>query len=81
MSVSLADALKDFELEAGETYRCQVGGRTVELRVVSDLPENAGPMLEPWTEFPFPEPQFRIRALHGALPLDVPDIPQNHGDR
>ena len=80
MSVSLAEALRDVELTTGETYRCEVGGRTVELRVLSDEPEQAGPMLEPWTEFPPPAPQFRIPARLGTLPVDVPQIPQDHGD-
>ena len=76
MSMSLAEALKDVELELGETYHCEIGGRTVELRV---LPDHGGPMLEPWTEFPFPEPQFHMKARLGALPVDLPDIPQSYG--
>jgi hypothetical protein len=81
MSITLADALKDIELEAGETYRFEVGGRVVELRVLSGRHASSDTMLEPWTEFPFPEPRFRIRARLGTLPIDVPDIPQLNGDR
>ena len=35
MSIALADALEDVELEEGRTYRCEVHGRQVEVRVLS----------------------------------------------
>ncbi len=35
MSIALADALEDVELEEGWTYRCEVHGRLVEVRVLA----------------------------------------------
>jgi hypothetical protein len=84
MSVSLIEALGQVDLEAGRTYRCQVKGRIVEVRVLDDIPPELMPaplvesdiMLEPWVELPLLEPTFRVQAKLGELPPpDVPDIP------
>ena len=79
MSVSLHDALQDVDLQVGETYRVEVRGRWVELRVLGDrapLQAAEGPMLDPWVEFPPPTPQFRLRAKTGPLALpDPPHLP------
>ena len=36
MSIALADALEDVELEEGRTYRCEVHGRQIEVRVLAN---------------------------------------------
>jgi hypothetical protein len=81
MSLSLADALHGMSLEVGKTYRCEVNGHWVELRVFAEAAgtENlTGPMLDPWTEFPPPPPQFRMKAKAGKAPRpDVPHIPSS----
>jgi hypothetical protein len=78
MSLSLGEALRLTDLEPGRTYREQVNGRTVEVRVLEDAPTPelaAQVMLQPWTEFPF-TPTVTIQATPGALPLpDAPVIP------
>ncbi len=76
MSVPLGDALQNVELKIGRTYRCEVNGRWVELRVLAERPHRAEPMFDPWVEFPLPSSQFRIRAKAGRLPLpDIPEMP------
>lgn len=90
MSVPLAQALADVELEVGQTYRCRVRGRRVELKV---LPESSNEpaatlnytlseihpddiRLDPWCELPSPEPVSRVlpRTIV-SHPFDVPEIP------
>jgi hypothetical protein len=82
MGVSLAEALGQVDLEAGQVYRCQVKGRWVELRVL-ELVE-VGPsrcdvsdvMLDPWAEFPLPPSSITVVGELGPLPPpDVPEIP------
>ncbi|MDZ7620499.1 MAG: hypothetical protein U1E05_26145 [Patescibacteria group bacterium] len=84
MSFSLAGALHGIPLNAGETYRCEVDGRLVEVRVLADTEDGntpVSPMLNPWTEFPLPAAQFRLQAKVGRLPApDLPDIPCNFED-
>lgn len=84
MSFSLADALHGIPLNVGETYRCEVDGRLVEVRVLADTEHDntpAPPMLNPWTEFPLPAAQFRLQAKVGRLPApDLPDILFNSED-
>jgi len=41
MGVSLAEALRQDDLETGEVYQCEVKGRWVELRVLESV--EAGP--------------------------------------
>jgi hypothetical protein len=82
MTIALADALSQLELEPGRTYRCQVKGRWVELRVLEgNPPELAKPysmtdvMLDPWVELPGPTATTIVRARVGIpLPFDVPYI-------
>jgi hypothetical protein len=82
MGVSLAEALEQVDLEAGQVYRCQVKGRWVELRVLDQV--EVGPshfdasdvMLDPWVEFPLPASSITIVGQFGPLPPpDVPEIP------
>lgn len=87
MSVSLTEALLDVDLQPGRTYRCEVRGHHVELRVLGpraygDDPESAIPdadvMLEPWLELP----ELACRAqgvshLASAPPPDIPAIPHD----
>ncbi len=82
MGVSLAEALGQVDLEAGQVYRCEVNGHRVELRVLE--PDRAievddpGPMIEPWAELPLPAPVARVRPRLGRLPdPDIPEIPED----
>lgn len=90
MSISLTDALRDVDLQPGQTYRCEVRGHNVELRVLApqangDDSESAIPvadvMLEPWLELP----ELACRAkgvsrLTPSLPPDIPAIPHDGED-
>jgi hypothetical protein len=90
MSVSLTEALRDVDLQPGQTYRCEVRGQNAELRVLApeangDDAESAIPaaevMLEPWLELP----ELACRAngfsrLTGSLPPDIPAIPHDGED-
>jgi hypothetical protein len=87
MSLSLAEALRhvDLDLRVGHSYRCEVQGKLVELRVVDQVPATASRidesdvMLDPWVELPPPQADLRIcvRVRPDArLPVDVPEIPQ-----
>jgi hypothetical protein len=84
MTIALADALAQVELEVGRIYRCEVKGRKVEVRVLEETPAALLPAppvesdvrLEPWVEFPLPSGTFNVLAKPGALPPpDVPEIP------
>ena len=88
MSLSLAEALQhvDLDFQVGQSYRCEVQGKLVELRVVEQVPANASRldvsdvMLDPWVEFPPPnaDPRIRVRIQSDArLPVDVPQIPHD----
>jgi hypothetical protein len=87
MSMPLADALAQVDLEAGRVYRCEVKGRKVEVRVLEEVSPSMLPtplietdiMLDPWVEFPLPSGTFEILATPGPLPLDVPVIPAEEG--
>jgi hypothetical protein len=46
MSIALADALENVELEEGRTYRCEVHGRQVEVRVLTNPPTSTGLLAE-----------------------------------
>ena len=85
MSVTLEEALREVELEVGRTYYCQVRGHWVELRVLGpDAPEfvssfsESDVMLDPWVEFPPPEPRGQHLSHLGELP--PPDVPEIPGD-
>lgn len=90
MSISLVDALEDVQLEAGQTYRCEVRGHQVELRVLAEragdrrdestaLPES-DVMLDAWCELPRPPVIRRVVAKRvDQLPFDIPHIPPEEG--
>jgi hypothetical protein len=84
MSISLSDALEDVELEDGRTYCCEVHGRRVEVRVLSDSPTARSStgltaddvMLDPWCELPGPTSMGTLQSvLVESLPIDIPEIP------
>ena len=83
MSLSIVEALRQVELEAGRVYRCNVNGQRVELRVLGPsevLPvtayDESDVMLDPWVEFPQPTSGIIVRATPGSVPLpDAPEIP------
>ncbi len=83
MSMPLADALAQVDLEAGRIYRCEVNGRKVEVRVLEDAAALIRPaplaendiMLDPWIELPLPPATFNGFATPGILPFDIPEIP------
>lgn len=84
MSTSLAEALKQVELEPGRTYCCQVNGHWVEVRVLPEVESAASRipesdiMLDAWVELPPPKPIAKLQARLGKLPLpDVPEIPRD----
>lgn len=85
MSISLADVLRQVDLQPGRVYRCQVGDLNVEVRVEKQ-PSNVAPaplrpcdvMLDPWTDLPAPETVALVEAAPGRPPL--PDPPQIPGD-
>lgn len=83
MSTSLADVLRQVELEPGRVYRCQVGDLRVEVRVEKPVPDPAPAplresdvMLDPWTDLPTPQPITLLQAKPERLLLpDPPDLP------
>ncbi len=86
MSVPLAEALEQVDLEAGRTYQCRVKGRVVLVHVLHVMPPEMLPaaptendvMLDPWTELPMPAGEIRLRSRPGPLPpSDLPEIPKD----
>jgi hypothetical protein len=80
MSVSLAEALGQVDLEPGQVYRCIVKGHLVELRVLEptrdDWGDELGAMLDPWVELPQPVPTTYLLGQFSPMPLpDAPEIP------
>src|SRR5438093_7550191 len=76
VNATLADALKQLDLEPGETRRVTVNGYLVEVR---RLPPEEEPdyahqvMLQPWCEIPDPPAVRIVRATPG--PIHLPDPP------
>jgi len=85
MTIALVDALAQVELEPGKTYRCQVNGHLVELRVLDGKPaglakpySESDVMLDPWVELPRPAPSTIVPARPGKpLRFDIPEIPED----
>ena len=86
MSISLVDALEDVELEAGQTYRCEVRGQQIDLHVLTAPPAEhrdestlceRDVMLDAWCELPRPPVIRRVAAKRvEQLPFDIPQIPE-----
>ena len=81
MGMTLADALKQVDLEPGRLYRERVNGKTVVLRVIADpVPAeeqeasepDGPPYLLPWFELPW-GPGVEVIAQPG--PISWPDPP------
>ena len=86
MSIALADALADVDLEVSQTYHCEVHGRHVELRVLAKPEPSTGlseddVMLDPWCELPRPRTirKHSVRRVE-RLPYDIPVIPVDDDD-
>jgi hypothetical protein len=88
MSLSLAEALQhvDLDFQVGQSCRCEVQGKLVELRVVEQVPASASRldvsdvMLDPWVELPPPHADSRIRARirsDARLQINIPEIPRD----
>ena len=83
MSMPLAEALEQVDLNPGSIYCCQVKGRWVEVRVLDQPPPQlAKPftesdvMLDPWFELPDIAANHRQTVTRRVrLPFDVPEIP------
>jgi hypothetical protein len=85
MSIPLADALSNVNLEAGHIYQCRVGSLLVEVRVEDSscgaLPSPIQPadlMLDPWTDLPAPPVRGIVAAVSASPVLpDPPVIPSD----
>ena len=82
MSISLADALRQVDLQGGRVYQCQVGRFRVELRIEETPPsllpaplQSTDVMLNPWTDLPAPESIAVVQAMPG--PPVLPDLPSD----
>jgi hypothetical protein len=80
--LTLKEALAQVELELGQTYHCEVNGRSVEVRVgISGHPDRelvireADFMLEPWAEFPDPPAAFTVIPRLASPEEFLPDPP------
>ncbi len=74
MSIPLATALAQVELESGKTYSCQVRELWVEVRVL----DCESGMLDAWVELPPPTGGKSVTSHLGPPPLpDIPEIPSD----
>jgi hypothetical protein len=87
MSLSIAEALEQVELEPGRVYSCQVREHWVELRVLApgeqpkSLIDESDIMLDPWVELPWPEPTYRVTGTFGPPPPPhIPEIPRDEDE-
>ncbi|HQU41284.1 MAG TPA: hypothetical protein PK867_00670 [Pirellulales bacterium] len=87
MTVPLAKALEQVDLDAGNIYRCRVKGQWVEVRVFATEPPGlAKPfvasevMIDPWVELPGVSFLRRCPARRGLdFSFDVPSAPTDSG--
>lgn len=85
MSMPLAEALEQVDLDVGGTYCCRVKGRWVEVRVLQGEPaglaksfKESDVLLDPWFELPGIGAVKHCPARSGIdLPFDVPNIPSD----
>ncbi len=88
MSLSIAEALEQVELEPGHVYSCQVKGHWVELRVLEQgrdprslLIDESDIMLDPWVELPRPKPSLTVVGKFAPLPLPhIPEMPRDEDE-
>jgi hypothetical protein len=78
---TLEEALQVVDLEPGRTYRVEVRGQTVEVRVLETTGTAAQPsdfadetMMEPWIALP--EPKWVGTVKSRLAPPELPDIPE-----
>ena len=85
MSLSIAEALEQVDLEPGQVDRCRVKGHWVELPVLPAVErtkpapiDESDRMLEPWVRLPGPAPTFQVVGAYGP-PLQpyIPEIPRD----
>jgi hypothetical protein len=97
MSISLADALEEVELEPGHTYECDVRGQHVVVRVLSERPSTSQPATPPdeasaldpndirldaWRELPAPRSLGTVPSrLVDHIPFDIPEMPHDEDDQ
>jgi hypothetical protein len=87
MGMSLADALRQVDLQGGHVYQCQVGRFRVEVRVAEAVSEvlpaplrASDVMLDAWIDLPTPKSAVVCRAAPGPpLIPDIPDLPPGTG--
>ena len=80
MNNPIVDALAQLNLEPGRTYRYEVNGRQVKVRMLEELPAAMLPaplnesdiMLDAWVELPPLEPMYTVRVVPGELPPGPP---------
>lgn len=70
VSVSLADAVKQLDLNPGETYRAAIGEYRVEVRRVA--PDDACDTFDPWFAVPDASPHRTLTVQRG--PADLPRL-------
>jgi hypothetical protein len=82
MSLSIAEALEQVELEPGRVYSCQVRGHWIELRVLEpgidpkSVVDESEIMLDPCVELPPPKPTMCVVGKFGPPPPpDIPEMP------
>ena len=88
MSVSLAEALGQVDLQAGQFYHGHVNGHRIELRVLDEAREavlssldDSGIMLDPWVELSRPQGGLTVQSQFGPLPPPyAPEIPDVHAN-
>ncbi len=88
MSLSIAEALEQVDLEPGQVYSCRVKGHWVELRVLpaGERPQPApidesDSMLEPWVRLPRPAPTFQVVGAYGPPRQPyIPEIPRDEDE-
>jgi hypothetical protein len=74
VSTPLVEALRQLNLQPGQSYHVEVDGKDVELRIRgSDEPPDPADqvMLRPWVWLPTSEGQIPLRIRYG--PIDPPD--------
>jgi hypothetical protein len=73
VSALLVEALKQLNLQPGQSYQVEVNGREVKFRVTPDEPSSLADqgMMLPWAEFP-PSASMRIVTVKHGPPMLPP---------